>query len=148
MRSPWLGRDAGAPNSFATSLEAAYPFPLARAIAQAFLSTQPDMSPVACSVDLQRIRAAVGVQPKASKVAPLVPEHAYKLLMQCNTCQLLLKNASPRTGPSRRLVSAGTRSWPNTRSFSTCRLVRVKRGISYHSPNNNREGDGTLFEQF
>ena len=64
-RLSW-GRDAKAPNSFATSLQTAYPFPLARDIAQAFRATQANVGEISCPFNLQRIRAAVGIQPKAS----------------------------------------------------------------------------------
>lgn len=72
-------------NRFATAEETAYPFPLARCIAHAFIKALLQCGLVAppdtihdlqssSSQILQAIRAQVNTQPKATRLPPLVPE--------------------------------------------------------------------------
>ena len=73
---PW-GADPTAPNGWSTSLESAYPRPLAAAAAQAFREACPSDTPWPdTAIDLSRTRAAVGTQPKAAKLPAPVPEFA------------------------------------------------------------------------
>ena len=80
---PW----GTAPRGLATSEETAYPMPLARAIANAFIlarcnrgirplpSTMHDVQPLSLDA-LRTMRAQAGQQPKANKVPPIVPSFA------------------------------------------------------------------------
>ena len=70
---PW-GHSASASNGFATSSESAYPTALCKELAHVFSTIcKPEASPVA--LPLHDIQAAVGLQPKASRLPLLVPEH-------------------------------------------------------------------------
>ncbi|CAE7222589.1 unnamed protein product [Symbiodinium sp. CCMP2592] len=73
---PWGRSEDG---SFATASESAYPPQLATAIAQCFaraVTFLPEAEP-----SLAAMRATSGLQPKASAVPPLVPEHKAVLVM-------------------------------------------------------------------
>ncbi|CAE7643141.1 unnamed protein product [Symbiodinium sp. CCMP2592] len=73
---PWGRSEDG---SFATASESAYPPQLATAIAQCFaraVTFLPEAEP-----SLAAMRATSGLQPKASAVPPLVPEHIAVLVM-------------------------------------------------------------------
>ncbi|CAE7283274.1 unnamed protein product [Symbiodinium sp. CCMP2592] len=73
---PWGRSEDG---SFATAGESAYPPQLATAIAQCFaraVTFLPEAEP-----SLAAMRATSGLQPKASAVPPLVPEHKAVLVM-------------------------------------------------------------------
>ena len=68
------GHSASASNGFATSSESAYPTALCKELTHVFSTIcKPGTAPLA--LPLHAIQAAVGLQPKASKLPQLVPEH-------------------------------------------------------------------------
>ena len=68
------GHSSTSSNGFATAAESAYPTALCKELAHAF-STVCSPKAVHVALPLHSIQAAVAAQPKASKTAPLVPEH-------------------------------------------------------------------------
>ena len=81
---------------FATSEETAYPMGLAKVIANCFvvaLQSRGVIMPVQSMLEvddlslryLQKLRATAGVQPRASRIPPLVPTFKRKLQMKINT---------------------------------------------------------------
>lgn len=90
MRKPWGLVSTSEGRRFATAEETAYPWGLAHEIARCFALTlvKRGWSPPPTSLDndvdlppLKKMRAVAGVQPKASKLPPLVPEHKEVLLV-------------------------------------------------------------------
>ena len=91
QHKPWGIVHTSAGTHFSTSEETAYPVGLAAAIARAFVQVllnrgwapPPDALSVNLeAMNLQEIRALVGTQPKASKMAPLVREHKCVFVVQ------------------------------------------------------------------
>ena len=74
---------------FATSEETAYPFELARALAECFAAIfvskgwkpPPAIFSDERQADLAKMRAVAGSQPKASKLPPIVPEHKHIIVI-------------------------------------------------------------------
>ena len=78
--------------NFATSAETAYPFPLAKSIAHAFTvalyengaipppSTLSEITSSSTQV-LQAARSQTGLQPKASKIPPIVPDFKTQVVL-------------------------------------------------------------------
>ena len=91
LHKPWGIVHTSAGTHFSTSEETAYPVGLAAAIARAFVQVllnrgwvpPPESLTVNLeAMNLQEIRALVGSQPKASKIAPLVREHKCVFIVQ------------------------------------------------------------------
>ena len=107
-------------SGFATSQETAYPFPLAKCIANAFAKALVDLKLVAAPETLndlnlkspnvlQAIRGQTGVQPKATKLPPLVSE--FQSLLQVAN----LRSSLPACNLSSRLKSASVVTCASTK---------------------------------
>ena len=127
---PW-GVAPEAPNGFSTSLEAAYPLPLARALAHAFFQACPPKPPSPAGLQLSLVRGQVGSQPKASVTGPRVPEHARILRVRVPpsvSCPVSLRARLKDPWPLPHVAVCPERSVPADAQL--LQIVPVKQGSS------------------
>ena len=127
---PW-GVAPDAPNGFSTSLEAAYPLTLARALAQAFFQACPPRALSPAGLQLSLVRGQVGSQPKASVTGPRVPEHARILRVRIPphvSCPVPLRARLKDPWPLPHVAVCPERSVPAEAQL--LQMVPVKQGSS------------------